>query len=69
MIHKGILKSFSSGTYLATVQIVGSLSVWIDNIPVSRDIADGDMVAGRNVLIVSVDPSNPNDWVLVAVWT
>ncbi len=69
MIKKGILKSFDSGTYLATVQIAGSLSVWLDNIPTSRAIASADMVAGRNVAILFIDPSNFSDAVIIAAWT
>jgi len=69
MIKKGILKSFNSGTYLATVQIEGSLSVWLENIPTSRAIASGDMVAGRNVAVLFHDAGNPSDCVVIAVWT
>lgn len=38
MIKKGILKAFDSGTYTATVQVQGSLSVWLEDVPVSRGI-------------------------------
>ena len=69
MIKKGILKSFDSGTFLASVQISGSLSVWLDNVPTSRAIASGDMIAGRNVAVLFLDPSNFSDAVIIAVWT
>lgn len=69
MIKKGILKAFDSGTYLATVQISGSLSVWLENIPVSRAIASGDMTAGRNVAVLFIDHSNFSAAVVIAVWT
>lgn len=69
MVKKGLLKSFDSGTYTATVQIAGSLSVWLDNVPVSRGIPTGEMVTGRNVAVIFLDPGNPSDAVLVAVWT
>ena len=69
MIKKGILKSFDSDTYLATVQIAGSLSVWLENIPTSRAIASGDMIAGRNVAVLFHDAGNPSDCVVIAVWT
>jgi hypothetical protein len=68
MIKKGILKSFNSDTYLATVQLIGSLSVWLDNVPTSRAIAAADMVAGRNVAVLFLDPSNFSDAVIIAVW-
>ena len=69
MIRKGILKAFDSGTYTATVQVQGSLSVWLDDVPVSRGIPTGEMVTGRNVAVIFLDPGNPDDAVVVAVWT
>jgi hypothetical protein len=69
MIKKGILKSFDSNSYLATVQIAGSLSVWLENIPTSRAIAATDMVSGRNVAVLFIDPSNFSDAVIIAAWT
>ena len=69
MIKKGILKSFDSNTYLATVQIAGSLSVWLENIPTSRAIASVEMVSGRSVVILFIDPSNFSDAVIIAVWS
>jgi hypothetical protein len=69
MIKKGTLKSFNSGTYLATVQIAGSLSVWLENIPTSRAIAASDMISGRNVAVLFIDAGNPSDCVVIAVWT
>jgi len=68
MIKKGILKAFDSATYRATVQIAGSLSVWLENIPTSTAIAAADMVPGRSVAVLSLDPSNPADCIVVAVW-
>jgi hypothetical protein len=51
------------------VQIIGSLSVYLENIPTSRAIASGDMVTGRNVAVLFIDPSNFSDAVVIAVWT
>ncbi|MCK4698155.1 MAG: hypothetical protein KAT53_07625 [Dehalococcoidia bacterium] len=69
MIKKGILKAFDSGTYTATVQIAGSLSVWLEDVPVSRGIPTAEMVAGRNVAVIFLDPGNPSDTVVIAVYT
>jgi len=63
------LKAFDSGTYTATVQIAGSLSVWLEDVPVSRCLEIEDMVTGRNVAVLFIDPGNPADAVVVAVWT
>ena len=69
MTIKGVLKAFTSGTYTATVQIQGSLSVWLEDVPVSRGIPIVEMVTGRNVTVVFLDPGNPLDAVVSAVWT
>ena len=69
MIKKGILKAFDSTPYTATVQVQGSLSVWLEDVPVSRGIPTVEMVTGRNVSVLFLDPGNPDDAVVVAVWT
>jgi hypothetical protein len=69
MIKKGILKSFNETTYLAAVQIAGSLSVWLDNVPTSRAIAASEMVTGRSVAVLFHDAGNPSDAVVISVWT
>jgi hypothetical protein len=69
MIKKGILKSFDSNSYLATVQIAGSLSVWLENIPTSRAIPNSEMTTGHNVAVLFHDAGNPSDCVVIAVWT
>jgi len=68
MIRKGILKAFDSDTYKASVQVIGSLSVWLDNVTVSAALNRADMVAGRPVVLLSLDPSNPDDCILVGLW-
>ena len=67
MVKKGVLKAFDSGTYTATVQISGSLAVWLEDVPVSRGIPTAEMVPGRNVAVIFLDPGNPDDAVVVAV--
>jgi GH15 family glucan-1,4-alpha-glucosidase len=68
MIKKAILKSFNATTYKATVQIIGSLSVWLENVPVSRAIPSAEMVAGRICALVLFDLSNPSDCLITAVY-
>ena len=67
-IKRGILQDFDSGDYLATVAVTGSLSVWLDGVPVSRAIPDTEMIAGRNVAVIFFDTSNHKDAVVCAVW-
>jgi hypothetical protein len=68
-IRRGTLRSFDSGTYTATVEISGSISVWLSGVPVARNVASAELVAGRSVAILQFDTSNPQDAVLTAVWT
>jgi hypothetical protein len=67
MIARGTLKSFDSGSWTATVRLAGSLATYV-TVPVSRGIASAELVAGRNVAVLLLDASNPNDAVLAAVW-
>jgi hypothetical protein len=69
VIKKAILKSFNGTAYTATVQIVGSLSAWLQDVPVSRAIPSAEMISGRACALLLLDPSNPKDSVIVAVWT
>jgi hypothetical protein len=68
-VRRGVLQSFDDTTYLATIAMAGSLSVWLEGVPVSRAIADTEMTAGRNVAVLFFDASNPEDAVVCAVWT
>jgi len=69
MTKKGILKAFDSGTYTATVQIAGSLSVWLEGVPVSRGIPSDEMIVGRNCTMIFLDESNPRVALVAAVYT
>ena len=68
-IKRGVLKDFDAGTYRATVAMAGSLSVWLEGLPVSQAVPDTAMVAGRQVAVLFFDASNPEDAVVSAVWT
>ena len=68
-VRRGEVKSFDSGAYTATVQVAGSLSVWLSDVPVARNIASVEMVAGRHCAILLFDVTNPQDAVVIAVYT
>jgi hypothetical protein len=68
-MRRGVLHAFDSGTYKATVEIAGSIAVWLTGVAVARNIASSELTAGRNVAVLQFDPSNPNDAVVAAVWT
>ncbi len=68
-IRQGILKAWDGVTWLATVQLTGSLQLWLTSVPVSRNIAGVEMVVGRKVAVALFDPSNHTDAVVFAVYT
>lgn len=68
-VRKGIVKSFDLGAYTATVQVAGSLAVWLEGVPVARNIAAAEMVAGRSCAVIFFDEANPQDAVVAAVYT
>jgi len=68
MLEIGILKNFDVGTYKAGIQLAGSLTTYFDDANVARNIASGEMIAGRHV-ILAVPQENPRDAVVIAVFT
>ena len=67
--RKWVVKTFDSTNYLASVQISGSLSVWLQGVPVARNIPSAEMVAGRKCAVIFFDASNPKDGVVIDVYT
>ena len=67
--RRGTIKSFDSGTYKATIQVAGSLSVWLSGVAVALNIPAAKVVAGRSCAVLFFDPSNPADAVITAVYT
>jgi len=67
--RKGVLKSFNSGNYTATIQLAGSYKVYLEDVTVARNLPSAEMVAGRKVAIVFFDEHNAREAVVVAVYT
>ncbi len=67
--RKGVLKSFNSGDYTATVQLASSYKVYLEGITVARNIAAAEMTAGRKVAVILFDEHNVKEAVVVAVYT
>jgi hypothetical protein len=69
-MKKGILKAFNSTSYTATIQVQGSLSVWLEDVLVDREVSrTAEMVTGRNVDLLFFEAGNTADAVVVAVST
>ena len=68
-LRKGVLKSFNSGDYTATVQLAGSYKIYLEGVTVARNLQSSEMVAGRKVAVVFFDEHNAKEAVAVAVYT
>jgi hypothetical protein len=67
-IKKAVLRNFNSTGYRATVQITGSLKVYLEDISVARNIPAGEMTVGRKVAVLFFDEHNPAEAVVIAVY-
>ena len=68
-LRKGVLRSFNSGNYTATVQLAGSYKVYLEDITVARNLPAAEMITGRKVAVIFFDEHNPKEAVMVAVYT
>lgn len=67
MLELGILKTWNADTHKAGVQLVGSLTTYLDNINVAINISPQAMVLG-NYVLVAIPGGNPRDACVVASW-
>ena len=68
-VKKGILKSFNSSSYTATVQLTSSYKVYLESVAVARNIASAEMVVGRKVAVIFFDEHNTKEAVVAGVYT
>src|SRR6266508_2870637 len=66
-LKRGIIKSYTASTHKAAVQIAGSLSVWLADIPIATDIAAAEVVAGRECAVLLFTDDNPSDAVVLTI--
>lgn len=67
MIETGTLKNYDAGTHTAGVQTAGSITTYLDAIPVSAALDSGDMTIGHSV-ILAIPGNNLKDAVVIAVY-
>ena len=67
MLHLGILKTWNATTHKAGVQLVDSLTTYLDDIAVATNIPSSAMVVG-NYVLVAIPGGNPRDACVVASW-
>ncbi len=68
-MKKAILRAWNSGTYTASVELVGSRRLFLTGVPVARNIPSAEMTPGRYVAVAFFDESNTADAVVAAVYT
>ena len=68
-LRKGILKSFNSGSFTATVQLAGSYKVYLEDVAVARNIPSTELTLGRKVAVTFFDEHNAKEAVVRAVYT
>ncbi len=68
-LRKGVLKSFNSGDYTATVQLASSYKVYLEGVTVARNIPTSEMIVGRKVAVIFFDEYNAKEAVVIAVYT
>ncbi len=68
-LRKGVLRTFNSGNYTATIQLAGSYKVYLEDITVARNLQVAEMVTGRKVAVTFFDEHNPKEAVVIAVYT
>jgi hypothetical protein len=68
-LRKAVLMSFNSGNYTTTVQLAGSLKVYLEDITVARNLPTAEMINGRRVAVIFFDEHNAKEAVVVAVFT
>jgi hypothetical protein len=66
-LKRGTIKAYNATAHKASVQIVGSLSVWLNDLPVATDIPPALVTAGRECAVLLFTDDNPDDGVVVAV--
>jgi len=68
-LRRAVLKSFNSSNYTATIQLIGSYKVYLEEITVARNLPSAEMAPGRKVAVIFFDEHNPKEAVVVAVYT
>jgi hypothetical protein len=66
-IRRAVVKSYDAASHKASVQIAGSLAVWLEDVRVATNIPAADVVAGRPCSVLFLDEHNPADAVILEV--
>jgi hypothetical protein len=66
-LTRGTIRSYDAASHRASVQVAGSLAVWVDGVAVASAIPAGDVVVGRECAVLFFTDDNPDDAVVLAL--
>ncbi len=66
-LKRATIKAYTAAAHKATVQIAGSLSVWLNDVRVATNIPPTAVVPGRECAVLLFTDDNPDDGVIVTV--
>jgi len=67
-VRRGIIRGFESATYLADVQIVGSMATVLTGVPVAKQIVADLVTSGTKCGVLFFDETNPADACVVFIY-
>ena len=68
MIKKAIIRAEDAPNHELDVQLVGSFTRWLYNVPAAKDIDFANCAPGDHCAVLFLDPNNPGDAVVIATW-
>jgi hypothetical protein len=66
-LKRATIKSYTAATHKASIQIAGSLAVWMDAVPVATNIPPAEVIAGRECGVILFTDDNPDDAAVVTI--
>jgi hypothetical protein len=68
VLKRGVIKAYEAAAHKASVQMEGSLSVWLASVPVATDIPPAEVLAGRECAVLLFgEGDNPDDAVVLTI--
>jgi len=67
MIRKAVVRAYDAATHKADLQIVGSHPTLASGLRVATNIPAADVVPGRQATVLLLDPSNPDDALVLSI--
>ena len=66
-LTRGTVRSYDALSHRASVQVAGSLAVWVDGVAVASGIPAADVVVGRECAVLFFTDDNPDDAVVLTM--